>query len=84
VTSVTSIQKMKNLPLLAESSFIVPTSKFLDLRTSASRNTIACYFDFFIDPMKLGPVSDPSSWIMKSTFSPLGVQSSMTLSSFTL
>lgn len=42
------------------------------------------YFAFLIDPMKLGPVSDPSLWIMKSTFSPFGVQSSRTLSPLTL
>src|SRR5205823_915038 len=41
------------------------------------------YFPFVSTPMKLGPVSDPSSWIVKSTFSPLGVQSSMSLSPFT-
>ena len=42
------------------------------------------YFDFFIDPTKPGPVSDPSSCIMKSTLSPFGVQSSLILSSLAL
>jgi hypothetical protein len=38
--------------------------------------------DFLMFPMKPGPEIDPSPWMMKSAFFPLGAQSSRSLPPF--